>query len=68
MNDRIMLKAAADGDYLILHTYSRTRKLSHGFYVRRDKFEELERNGFAAVFDHPCVLTIRINSRDNTPP
>jgi len=66
MNDRIMLKVAADGDYLILHTYSRTRKLSHSFYVKRDKFRELERNGFVAAFDQPSVLTIRINSRDNT--
>lgn len=66
MNDRIKLNILSSGDYLIFHTYSRAHKLSHSFYVNRDKFWELERNGFVAVFDHPSVLTIRINNRNNT--
>ena len=66
MNDRIKLNILSSGDYLIFHTYSRAHKLSHSFYVNRDKFWELERNGFVAAFDHPSVLTIRINSSNNT--
>ena len=66
MNERNMLKISTSAEFLVLHTYSRSRKLSHGFYVDRDKFWELERNGFAAVFDRPSVLTIRVNSRNNT--
>ena len=66
MNDRIKLNILSSGDYLIFHTYSRAHKLSHSFYVNRDKFWELERNGFVAAFDHPSVLTIRINGHDNT--